>query len=227
MGRGRRVRARRLPPSPHPAPRRPEAVAAQLQCPPTRPTSRAVFTAPGEAPALASCPCLSREKTSGVGAPEAASSPPPPGCGGAFAGPPLMRGRARPLPPLQSAGRGGVIRPPQLPVAARRRRPRVSLPKLGESEASPQSPFGGGASLSTRNLTGDPHPRYPTPTPLLPAKPFREGCASIFPHSQARGQGRPRPCLGGRRVQGFGGPRARSWRGFGLGARGCSGPGSW
>lgn len=121
-----------------------------------------VFTAPGAAPARTSCPRLSARSRGGWARPEALVPRPPQAV--------EVRLKARPwwgagcaLYRASKAPRGGAHL--SAPTASGRGGERVlegPPPQAGgvgrENEASLQTPLGGGASLSTRNLPGGPTP---------------------------------------------------------------------
>lgn len=201
--------------------------------PPPAPLPGPVFTAPGAAPTRASCPPPLPGEAEGVGAPGAAPTPATSKQWGCVLRPALDGGQGAPstAPPKRREGvhiRGGWIRTLGSP-----------LPKLGGSESSQQSPLGGGVSRRPKS-SGGTHPRFPAP--FLGDALFWEGCASDRPPPtgpqrilalevpggapgapQARGQGRPRPCLS-RRVGGGAKPGAGAG---GLGARKLGWIGNW
>lgn len=153
--------------------------------------------------------------------PEPLRPPPPPGCGSAFQGPPLVGGRVRPLPPLQSAEGGVPIQAPQVPRERGKRVLGSSPPQMGDQHGLPaKSPSGRGLFKRPKFSGRPPPPRFPAP--FQKAELFQEGCTSVLPlltgpesipalevpsgaprALQARGQGRPGPVwLGGGRAAG-------------------------
>lgn len=157
----------------------PEAAARAAAAPPPPAFPGPLFTAPGAAPALASCPRHSRGSGGGGCAPEPPRPRPPPGCGGAFQGPPLVGGRVSPLPPLQSSGGGCTS---SAPSASGRgtTRPRESPSPSRGSEVFLQSPLRRGISQRPKfSGGGRPYPRFPAP--FQQAALFQEGCAWDLP----------------------------------------------